>query len=107
LAIFNIGTPESDFTNKTIAEFQRSGLCRYEGQLEGYSRLSQDAQLNLALKIAQYNMVLKNPDESRRWLERTPARPNFFLPYIAVDPLYDPVRSNPRFQAVLSKINLN
>ena len=108
LAIFDIGTPKSDFTNKTIAEFQKSGLSAVmKGQLEGYSRLSQDAQLNLALKIAQYNMVLKNPDESLRWLERTPARPNFFLPYIAVDPLYDPVRSNPRFQAVLGKINLN
>jgi len=108
LAIFDTGTPESAYTNKTIVEFQKSGLnAVIKGQLEGFSRLGQDAQLNLALKIAHYNMVLKNPDESLRWLERTPERPNFFLPYIAVDPLYDSVRSNPRFQAALTRLNLN
>ena len=108
LAIFDTGNPESDSTNKIIAEFQLLGLnSAIKGQLADFSRQNQDMQLNSALKIAHYHMVLKNSEESLRWLERTPERPNFFLPYIAIDPVYDPVRSTPRFQAILSRLNLN
>ena len=39
-------------------------------------------------------------------LERRANGVNFGLAYINVDPFYDPIREDPRFQAILRKINL-
>ena len=41
-----------------------------------------------------------------RWLTRGYEEHLFMLPFINVDPLYDPVRQDPRFQDILHRIGL-
>jgi TolB-like protein/DNA-binding winged helix-turn-helix (wHTH) protein/tetratricopeptide (TPR) repeat protein len=49
---------------------------------------------------------LGETDPTLEWLERGyEARP-FFLPFIGVEPLFDPMRSDPRFQDLLRRIGL-
>jgi TolB-like protein/Tfp pilus assembly protein PilF len=40
------------------------------------------------------------------WLERSYADREPNMPYIGIDPVFDPLRSEPRFQALLRKMNL-
>jgi serine/threonine-protein kinase len=40
------------------------------------------------------------------WLERSYAEGVANLPYIGIDPVNDPLRNEPRFQALLRKMNL-
>ncbi len=58
-----------------------------------------DAPACLALRVGNYEQAL-------HWLEITPDKPNFLLPFMNVDPIYDPVRSDPRFQTLLERMNL-
>jgi TolB-like protein/DNA-binding winged helix-turn-helix (wHTH) protein/Tfp pilus assembly protein PilF len=49
---------------------------------------------------------LGETDPTLEWLEKAyDARP-FFLPFIGVEPLFDPMRSQPRFQELLRRIGL-
>ena len=47
----------------------------------------------------------KKPKPST-WLERGFEVRDPNMPYISVDPTYDPLRAEPRFQALLRKMNL-
>jgi len=76
-------------------------------QVSSMKKQGDEKNIINTLRIARSDLMLNENEEAVRWLERTLDRPNFFLPYIAVDPLYDPIRSNPRFQNVLHHINLN
>jgi serine/threonine-protein kinase len=40
------------------------------------------------------------------WLERALEERDPNMPYLAADPFYDPLRDNPRFQALLRRMNL-
>jgi eukaryotic-like serine/threonine-protein kinase len=45
-------------------------------------------------------------DLAVEWLERAHAQGDQGLPYVSVDPIYDSLRSHPRFQALLQRMNL-
>ncbi len=56
--------------------------------------------------VALWYARLGETEPTLEWLERScDARP-FFLPFIGVEPLFDPMRSHPRFQALLRRIGL-
>jgi len=76
-------------------------------RLKEFLESSEEEKTVNSLVIAQHYLLLRNDEEAVRWLERIPERPNFFDPYIAVDPLFIPVRSNPKFQAVLHRMRLS
>jgi tetratricopeptide (TPR) repeat protein len=59
-----------------------------------------------AFVIAQIAMGLGQHDEAISWLERAAdeRQVGYYMP--SVDPIYDPVRSHPRFQALLRRMNL-
>ena len=59
-----------------------------------------------AIRIGQYYIQLGNYEQALHWLEITPDKPNFLAPFMNVDPIYDPVRSDPRFQSLLERMNL-
>jgi tetratricopeptide (TPR) repeat protein len=60
-----------------------------------------------ALPIATIYMGLGQPDLALEWLERAAEERlvGYYMP--SVDPIYDPVRSHPRFRALLSRMNLD
>ncbi|HKJ92328.1 MAG TPA: hypothetical protein VJ957_04125 [Longimicrobiales bacterium] len=45
-------------------------------------------------------------EQAIRWIEEAYAIHEPSIPYIAVDPLYDPLRSDPRFQALVQRLHL-
>jgi tetratricopeptide (TPR) repeat protein len=74
--------------------------------IEGYLRGGANEQKISAIRIGQYYIQLGNYEQALDWLEITPDKPNFLVPFMNVDPIYDPVRSDPRFQYLLERMNL-
>jgi hypothetical protein len=52
------------------------------------------------------HFALGDTDIGFEWLERSLDRPSFFYYLLKVDPLFDDVRGDPRFQAILRKMGL-
>jgi len=48
---------------------------------------------------------LREDDKALDWLEKAYDERSVWLGWLKVDPLYDPLRSNPRFQALYQKMN--
>ena len=59
-----------------------------------------------AFAIAQIQLGLGHPEAALDWLERGADERNvgYYLP--SVDPIYDPIRSNPRFRRLMTRMNL-
>ena len=59
-----------------------------------------------AFPIAEIQIGLGRPDAALDWMERAAGerQMGYYLP--SVDPHYDSLRSNPRFRAILKRINL-
>jgi TolB-like protein/Tfp pilus assembly protein PilF len=70
--------------------------------LAARSRVSHAASVDVA---GLYLRAGQN-DQALDWLERSFDMRDPMLPYIAVHPIYDVIRSNPRFQALLQRMNL-
>ena len=58
------------------------------------------------LTLARFYSIVGEKESCIETLEKAVESKPFVIPFIAVDPLWDPVRSDPRFQAVLKKMNL-
>ncbi len=56
--------------------------------------------------IALRYLDARDYDEATDWLERAFEVRSPGMPYIGCSPLYDPLRSNPRFQDLLRRMNL-
>ena len=57
-------------------------------------------------RIAQHYVYAGDLDRAIDWLEKAFEVRDPNLPYISVQPIYDPLRSNPRFQDLLRRMNL-
>ena len=51
-------------------------------------------------------MLLGEKERALPWLEKSYENKDFLLPFVNVDPVFDDLRSEPRFQAVLSRMGL-
>jgi len=107
--------------NEAIQELQlyaRSGedpISAYLGYAYAKSGRRKEAQRVLAellrtkednLDIARVEIGLGHKDKALTWLERgVAAHVDDDLLFLKVDPLYDPVRADPRFEALLSRMN--
>jgi serine/threonine protein kinase/tetratricopeptide (TPR) repeat protein len=56
--------------------------------------------------IAQQYLYAGEYDEAMDWLEKAFEFHDPNLPYISIEPIYDPLRSDPRFQDLLRRMNL-
>ncbi len=61
---------------------------------------------SLALSIAQVHMGLGEKDRAFEWLDKAVEQRQDNVVYLKVDPLYDPLRSDPRFAVLLRRVNL-
>ena len=58
-----------------------------------------------ACAIALVYLGLKDHDSAFKWLTQACEEHDPLLAYAANNPMYDPLRSDPRFQALLKKMN--
>lgn len=59
-----------------------------------------------AMQMARLCTFLDEPDEAFAWLNRAYDERRAYLKYINVDPSFDPLRSDPRFDDLLKKMGL-
>jgi tetratricopeptide (TPR) repeat protein len=57
-------------------------------------------------RLAEINTYLGDKEEAFRWLEKAVDEPNTWITFIKVDPTLDPLRSDPRFSALLRRMGL-
>ncbi len=79
----------------------------------GYWQKMLELQMDLAKReyvspsfIALIYVRLSDRDRTMEWLEKARANRDDFLALNTADPALDPLRSNPRFQALLQSIGL-
>jgi adenylate cyclase len=86
--------------------------CALSGRREEARRLLQDAKLQFEegglsdLKVSYIYIGLGEYDEALRHLQRDLEQRDPELPYINRDPVFDPVREDPRFVAILRAMGL-
>lgn len=56
--------------------------------------------------IATNYALLGEKEEALHWLEKAVERRPFLMALVGADPIFDDLRSEPRFQAVLRRMNL-
>jgi tetratricopeptide (TPR) repeat protein len=59
-----------------------------------------------SLPIALAYIGLNDKDQAFMWLDKSIAAHSHSLAAIKVDPIYDPLRSDPRFEAILRRVGL-
>ena len=60
----------------------------------------------VAFQLSRVHAFAGDRDEALRLLESAVSRHAFLAPFCAVDPVFDPVRDDPRFSAVLCALRL-
>jgi pentatricopeptide repeat protein len=74
--------------------------------LEEYKRLRAAKQRYISpCKIAAIYTGLGKKDQAIEWLEKAYEEQSVLLLYLNIEPLWDPLRSNPRFQDILRRMN--
>lgn len=58
------------------------------------------------LPFATLTIGLGEKDQALAWLEKAYEARSSWLIWLGVDPVYDPLRSDPRFQALLRRMKL-
>jgi DNA-binding winged helix-turn-helix (wHTH) protein/TolB-like protein/Tfp pilus assembly protein PilF len=91
--------------------FRRQGLRGVLNQkLDAYlhdAKSDNDSRSQLALTIGGWYCRLGDNENALKWLAIAAEKPQSFLtPYVTVDPLYDPLRQDPRFKEILTRIGV-
>lgn len=81
-------------------------LGRLEEARHTLRRLEESTQPAIAFQVAVMRLGLEDRDGAMDWLDRAVDDPGIGLHWIGAHPLWDPVRDDPRFTAVLRRMNL-
>lgn len=106
---FKVGHPGSSFDPQERA---RSIYASYSFQsyakksLEDVARSRAGGNSPSPIFIAQNYMFTGDGEQALHWLNRAYEEHAFLLPYIKVDPIYEPLRNDPRFQAIVHNMGL-
>jgi hypothetical protein len=74
--------------------------------MDSLKTIPRNTQLNFPVAMAQINVALGNHDEAFTYLELAYQTHALLLLTLKVEGLWDPLRSDPRFKALLKKMNL-
>src|SRR6184192_2852697 len=61
---------------------------------------------NTAFAIALVHLGLGHTDQALRWLQAAYEERSEWLPFVAPSPIFDPVRPDPRFRALMRKVGI-
>ncbi|MBX3289888.1 MAG: winged helix-turn-helix domain-containing protein [Acidobacteria bacterium] len=96
-------------TAETVAEYRRlftekgiEGFWRHRIGSAGCDDASPDSVLN----CAEYYILLGKREDALSMLEAAAEQRVFMLPFINIDPMWDDLRDEPRFTAILTKMGL-
>jgi serine/threonine protein kinase/Tfp pilus assembly protein PilF len=81
---------------------ERSQALRILDELKGASK----QEYVSAYSFAVIYLGLGEKDQAFAWLEKAYEERSFLLPYLKVDPIWDPLRSDPRFADLVRRIGL-
>jgi len=81
---------------------ERSQALRILDELKGASKQKYVS----AYSFAVIYLGLGEKDQAFAWLEKAYEERSFLLPYLKVDPIWDPLRSDPRFADLLRRMGL-
>jgi tetratricopeptide (TPR) repeat protein len=79
-----------------------------EEALKLLAQLKQESSQRYVMNtdIAAVYIGLDQKDEALHWLEKDVAEHSSFVTFMSVDPIYDDLRNEPRFKAMLKRLNL-
>ena len=98
--------PETAEGKRLEEIFTRSGLKGLDKDcLEYYLNLG-GASGQKPIGWVQLYLNAGDSDKALQWLSRAAEEREFLLPFLNVDPYYDPLREDPRFKEVLSHLGL-
>ncbi|MGH7632010.1 MAG: tetratricopeptide repeat protein, partial [Gemmatimonadales bacterium] len=80
----------TDEARRLLAELELEGRSRYVSPVA----------------YATAHIALGDTDEAFQWIERAFAERRGWLAYLRVEPIFDPIRGDPRFQALLDRMGL-
>jgi eukaryotic-like serine/threonine-protein kinase len=87
-------------------DYRKSGYGGVlQSSLEGLEQVSKQRYVS-AYNIAQIHARLQQKDQSLAWLENAFNQRDSQLPYMRVEPAFDEIRSDPRFQQLLQRLSL-
>ena len=106
-----------------IAEFKRAGVDGNGGALAGLAYANAMAgrtdearhlldevvanrEKQVGYRIAAVHLALGNKDGAIEWLRKDYERRNNWMTWLKVDPVMDPLRSDPRFKQLMRRMNL-
>ena len=96
--------------DKQIAELREIYLqSGYEGLLRREIRTTSHSTPNNGYKYSLFVTYAKlgEKEKALEWLEKSYDSHNFMLPFASVDPMFDNLRAEPRFQAVFRRMGLS
>src|SRR5438105_5850769 len=87
-------------------DYRKSGYSGVlQSSLEGLEQVSKQRYVS-AYNIAQIHARLQQRDQTLAWLENAFNQRDSQLPYMRVEPAFDEIRSDPRFQQLLQRLSM-
>ena len=86
---------------------QRQEALKILEDLKRRAATDNSALTGYAVNLAILYAGLGEKDQAFAWLEKAYQEHDAALTNLRVDPFFDPLRSDPRFQAMLKKMGLN
>ncbi|MFL6231206.1 MAG: winged helix-turn-helix domain-containing tetratricopeptide repeat protein [Pyrinomonadaceae bacterium] len=99
-----LGAGASQRTGGTFAGSGFRGFVRKD--LESLLNATDSERAMSAPYISRHYMYVGDKEQALRWLSRAYKEHAFILPFINVDPLYDPLRDNPEFRGIIHGMRL-
>ena len=89
------------------AVFRKSGTAAYWTRVRELVRARYSENPIGWYRLAEINTYLGEHDKAFRWLEKALSERPDWIPFLKVEPTLDPLRSDPRFIALLRKMGLS
>jgi tetratricopeptide (TPR) repeat protein len=93
----------SEVLNALRSTFESSGTRAYWQKV---LQLTEGEHPPYYYACARISIILGNKDDAFRWLNKAYQEHSVWMNWIKVDPALDPLRSDPRFQDLLRRMNL-